>query len=48
MIKAAAGGGGRGIRRVDDETALAAAFTSARAEAQAAFGDGTLLLEKLI
>ena len=37
MIKAAAGGGGRGIRRVDDETALAAAFTSARAEALAGF-----------
>ena len=48
MIKAAAGGGGRGIRRVDDEAALAAAFTSASTEALAAFGDGTLLLEKLI
>ena len=48
MIKAAAGGGGRGIRRVDDRTALAAAFASARAEALSAFGDGTLLLEKLV
>ena len=45
MIKAAAGGGGRGIRRVDDGGALAGAFSSARAEALAAFGDGTLLLE---
>ena len=48
MIKAAAGGGGRGIRRVDDSHSLPAAFTSARAEAVQAFGDGTLLLEKLV
>ncbi len=48
MIKAAAGGGGRGIRRVDDSHSLPAAFTSARSEAVQAFGDGTLLLEKLI
>jgi acetyl/propionyl-CoA carboxylase alpha subunit len=48
MIKAAAGGGGRGIRRVDDAGALPAAFTSARAEAQQAFGDGTLLMERLV
>ena len=48
MIKATAGGGGRGIRRVDDKAALAAAFTSARTEALQAFGDGTLLLEKVI
>ncbi|HUO69955.1 MAG TPA: carboxyl transferase domain-containing protein [Solirubrobacteraceae bacterium] len=48
MIKAAAGGGGRGIRRVDDTAALASAFASARAEAFQAFGDGTLLLEKLV
>ncbi len=48
MIKAAAGGGGRGIRRVDHPSALAAAFASARAEALQAFGDGTLLIEKLI
>ncbi len=48
MIKAAAGGGGRGIRRVNGVDELAGAFTSARTEALQAFGDGTLLLEKLI
>ncbi len=48
MIKAAAGGGGRGIRRVDDLGALPSAFASARAEALQAFGDGTLLMEKVI
>ena len=48
MVKAAAGGGGRGIRRVDDASGLATAFDSARAEAIQAFGDGKLLIEKLI
>ena len=48
MIKAAAGGGGRGIRRVDAADGLAAAFRSAQAEAEQAFGDGTLLLERLV
>ena len=48
MIKAAAGGGGRGIRRVDDPAALEAAFASARAEAAQAFGDDTVLMERLI
>ena len=48
MIKAAAGGGGRGIRRVDELSALRSAFASARSEALQAFGDGTLLMEKLI
>ncbi|MGZ4173370.1 MAG: ATP-binding protein, partial [Solirubrobacteraceae bacterium] len=48
MIKAAAGGGGRGIRRVDELRALPSAFASARAEALQAFGDGTLLMEKVI
>jgi acetyl/propionyl-CoA carboxylase alpha subunit/acetyl-CoA carboxylase carboxyltransferase component len=48
MIKAAAGGGGRGIRRVDEPAGLAAAFTSAAAEARQAFGDGTLLMERLV
>ncbi len=48
MIKAAVGGGGRGLRRVDDLQMLAAAFASARAEALQAFGDGTLLIEKVI
>ncbi len=48
LIKATAGGGGRGIRRVDELGALPAAFASARAEALQAFGDGTLLMEKVI
>jgi acetyl/propionyl-CoA carboxylase alpha subunit/acetyl-CoA carboxylase carboxyltransferase component len=48
MIKATAGGGGRGIRRVDEPDALPAAFASAQAEAIQAFGDGTVLLEKLV
>jgi acetyl/propionyl-CoA carboxylase alpha subunit/acetyl-CoA carboxylase carboxyltransferase component len=48
MVKAAAGGGGRGIRRVDSPGELASALDHARAEALAAFGDGTVLLEKLI
>ena len=48
MIKAAAGGGGRGIRRVDELAALPSAFASARSEALQAFGDGTLLMEKVI
>ena len=48
MIKAAAGGGGRGIRRVDELGALPSAFASARSEALQAFGDGTLLMEKVI
>jgi acetyl/propionyl-CoA carboxylase alpha subunit/acetyl-CoA carboxylase carboxyltransferase component len=48
MIKATAGGGGRGIRRVDAPDALPAAFASAQAEAIQAFGDGTVLLEKLV
>lgn len=48
MIKAAAGGGGHGIRRVERAEDLAAALASARAEAESAFGDGRLLLENLI
>jgi len=48
LVKAAAGGGGRGMRRVDEAAALAEAVAAARAEAQAAFGDGTLLLERLV
>ena len=39
MVKATAGGGGRGIRRVDEPGELAAAFERARAEAAQAFGD---------
>src|SRR3984893_14490786 len=48
MIKASAGGGGRGMRRVDRAEALAGAIVSARAEAEAAFGDSQVLLEKFI
>ncbi len=48
MIKAAAGGGGRGMKVVRVENELAAALDMARAEAKAAFGDGTLYLEKYL
>ena len=46
MVKAAAGGGGRGIRRVDHPDQLAAAFDSARSEGAKAFGDPTVFLER--
>jgi acetyl-CoA/propionyl-CoA carboxylase biotin carboxyl carrier protein len=48
MLKAAAGGGGRGMRRVADLAELKASLAGARREALAAFGDGTLYLEQLI
>ena len=48
MLKATAGGGGRGIRRVNDADGLAAAFESARREALASFGNDTLLMEQMI
>ena len=48
MVKAVAGGGGRGMRIVRDAGALAAAFARCAAEAQAAFGDGSLYVELLI
>jgi geranyl-CoA carboxylase alpha subunit len=48
MVKAAAGGGGRGMRRVSDPAALPEALTRARSEAQKAFGDGRLILERAI
>ena len=48
MLKAAAGGGGRGMRAVQGPEAMAAAFERCRSEARAAFGDGTLFLERLI
>ncbi len=48
MIKAAAGGGGRGIRRVESIDSLTSAFADARAEALATFGHATVLLERLI
>jgi len=48
IIKAAAGGGGRGMRVVHNDMNLRSAFNSARAEAKAAFGDGSVYLEKFI
>ncbi|WP_300531981.1 acetyl-CoA carboxylase biotin carboxylase subunit [Maricaulis sp.] len=48
MVKAAAGGGGRGMRRVDRDTDLAPALALARSEAENAFGSGELILEKLV
>jgi len=48
LLKAAAGGGGRGMRVVTEGSELATALASARAEAQAAFGDDTLYLEKYL
>ncbi len=48
LFKAAAGGGGRGIRIVHGEAGLQEAFRSAAAEAAAAFGDPTLYLERYV
>jgi acetyl-CoA carboxylase, biotin carboxylase subunit len=48
MLKASAGGGGRGIRIVRSETELANAIEAASAEAGAAFGDSTVYMEKFI
>ena len=48
LIKASAGGGGRGMRRIDDLAELRDALRLARQEAASAFGDSSLLLEKLI
>ena len=48
MIKASAGGGGRGIRVADDEAGLAQHFPTAQAEAAAAFGNGALYLERFL
>jgi acetyl-CoA carboxylase biotin carboxylase subunit len=48
MIKAAAGGGGKGMRLVATEAELPGAFDGAVREATAAFGDGTVYLEKAI
>jgi 3-methylcrotonyl-CoA carboxylase alpha subunit len=48
MIKAVAGGGGRGMRLVEREADLATALESAEREAQAAFGDARVLLEKVV
>jgi len=48
LIKASAGGGGRGMRRVDNAADFKSALAAAKAEAEAAFGDGAVLLEKFI
>lgn len=48
MLKAAAGGGGRGMRVIRDAKSLKGAYTEARSEAQKAFGDDTVFLEKFI
>ena len=48
LIKAAGGGGGRGIRMVDDAGELALALEMARREAEGAFGDGRVFLERFV
>ena len=48
LLKAAAGGGGKGMRRVDSESEMASAFESASRESLGAFGDGSMYVEKLI
>ncbi len=48
MIKAAAGGGGRGMRRVEKAEEVANAYERARAEAGQAFGDDSVLMERLV
>ena len=48
MIKATAGGGGRGIRKVDHDDGLGEAFASARAEGLKAFGDATVFMERVV
>ena len=48
LVKAVAGGGGRGMRLVRHDSELLAAIEGARREATSAFGDGTLMLERLI
>jgi len=48
LVKAAAGGGGRGMKVADDPEALPTALATARAEAKAAFGDDALYLEKYL
>jgi len=48
MLKAAAGGGGRGMRTVASADEMAAAFARCQSEAQAAFGDGSVFVEKLL
>jgi len=48
VIKAVAGGGGRGLRRVDKHAEFASALVSAQREAQSAFGDARVLIERYV
>ena len=48
LIKAASGGGGRGMKVAKDKDALLEAVSTARSEAQAAFGDGTVYMERYL
>ena len=48
MLKASAGGGGKGMRRVDAPAGLASAYRAARSEAGASFGDDSVYMEKFI
>ncbi len=48
LVKAASGGGGRGMKVADTADGLAEAFSSARSEAKAAFGDDTVYLERYL
>jgi acetyl-CoA carboxylase biotin carboxylase subunit len=48
MIKASAGGGGKGMRTAHDDASLLEGLRMARAEAESAFGDGNLYIEKLV
>ena len=47
MLKASAGGGGKGIRKVNTKEELAPAFESASQEAKVSFGNGAMYIEKL-
>lgn len=48
LVKASGGGGGRGMRKVENEAELRQAFPQARSESQAAFGSGELFLERYV
>ncbi len=48
LLKAAAGGGGRGISLVEDDSGMEAVFARSRRESEAAFGDGSLYVEKFL
>lgn len=48
LLKAAAGGGGKGIRRIENSQEIDSAFVEAQQEATAAFGDGRMYLEKIM